>query len=46
MAQKTALAKKPPVSPEQWIQQGDKQPEPPPPAEGLVNSRRHGKVKP
>ena len=27
MAKKTALAKKPPASPEQWIQQGDSQPE-------------------
>jgi len=30
MTKKTALAKKPSVSPEEWIQQGDKRPEPVP----------------
>jgi len=33
MAKKTALAKKPPVTPEAWIQEADNQPEPKPTGE-------------
>ena len=36
MAKKTALAKKSPASPEQWIQEADKRPKPTPTGEGPI----------